>query len=63
MIAHATVNATPVIEPAGAVPGWVTVLGGTVMIAIVVLPVAVYGRNDLAPTSPDLDRLGGTHND
>lgn len=53
MIAHATVNATPIVAIAGTVPGWVSTLEGLLLIGVVAFPIVVYGREYLALSRPD----------
>ena len=53
MVAHATVNATPVLEVAGTAPGWVSTLEGLLLLGVVVFPIIVYGRAYLAASGPD----------
>jgi len=57
MVAHATVNATPLLEVAGTVPGWVSTLEGLLLLGAVTLPILVYGRAYLAASGPDSDLL------
>lgn len=57
MVAHATVNATPVLEVAGTTPGWVSTLEGFLLIGVVAFPIIVYGREYLAAAGPDPDVL------
>lgn len=57
MIAHATVNATPVASVAGTAPGWVSALEGLLLLGVVAFPIVVYGRRYLAASGPDADVL------
>lgn len=60
MFSHAIFNATPVFEVAGAAPDGLTVLGLFLWLGIVILLVIVYGREYLAPMSPNSKGLGLT---
>lgn len=53
MLAHATVNAGTVLEPAGPLPGWLpdTQIGLFLWIGLAALLVAVHGRERLAPAA------------
>lgn len=53
MVAHATVNATPVLEVAGTAPSWVSTLEGLLLIGVVAFPIIVHGREYLAAAGPD----------
>lgn len=52
MLGHAIFNAAPVFEFAADAPSWLTALGLLLWIGLVVVLIAVYGREYLAPSSP-----------
>lgn len=57
MLAHATVNAGGVLEPAGPLPGWLpdTQVGFFLWVALAIGLVAVHGRERLAPAAAPAD--------
>lgn len=58
MLGHAIFNATPAFEFTGDAPGWLSALGLLLWLGLVIVFVAVYGRDYLAPISPPPQVLG-----
>lgn len=52
MLGHAVFNTTPVFEFANDAPSWLTALGLLLWIGLVIVLIAAYGREHLAPSSP-----------
>lgn len=63
MFGHAIFNATPVFEVVGGASDGLTVLGLLLWLGLGISLVIVYGRESLAPTSPNFKGLGWTESD
>ena len=63
MLAHATVNATPILEAIPTAPEWVGLVQAGLLLGVVAFPVLAYGRGDLAPSNPTTEVLAHVRGD